>query len=129
MNTVLQKALRIFLLLPAIGFVVAGLRIAVAPEGAVQRLAMPLLDGAARSSQIGDVGAFCMGMGLMMITALRTRKREWFIAPAILLASAAVFRTLAFLFHDAPLLMNMIAVEVVIASSLVLAANKLTEAE
>lgn len=83
MNTALHKALRIFLLLPAIGFVVAGLRFAVAPEGAAQGLAMPLLDGAARSSQIGDVGAFCMGMGLMMLTALTTLKREWFIAPAI----------------------------------------------
>lgn len=129
MNTALNRALRIILLLPAIRFVVTGLRFAVAPEGAAQGLAMPLLDGAARSSQIGDVGALFMGMGLMMLTALTTLKREWFIAPAILLALVAVFRVLAFLFHDAALLMNMIVVEVVIASLLVLAANKLTESE
>ena len=129
MNAVLKKALRIFLALPAIGFVVTGLRFAVAPAGAAKGLAMPLLDGAARSSQIGDVGALFMGMGLMMLTALTTLKREWFIAPAILLALVAVFRVLAFLFHDAALLMDMIVAEVVIASLLVLASKKLIETE
>ena len=127
MNAVLKKALRIFLVLPAIGFLVTGLRFAVAPASAAKGLAMPLLDGAARSSQIGDVGALFMGMGLMILTALTTLKREWFIAPAILLALIAVFRILAFLFHDAALLMNMIVVEVVIASLLVLASKKLIE--
>jgi len=129
MNAVLKKALRIFLALPAIGFVVTGLRFAVAPAGAAKGLAMPLLDGAARSSQIGDVGALFMGMGLMILTALTTLKREWFIAPAILLALVAVFRVLAFLFHDAALLMDMIVAEVVIASLLVLASKKLIETE
>ncbi len=129
MNAVLKKALRIFLTLPAIGFVVTGLRFAVAPGGAAKGLAMPLLDGAARSSQIGDVGALFMGMGLMILTALTTLKREWFIAPAILLALVAVFRVLAFLFHDAALLIDMIVAEVVIASLLVLASKKLIEAE
>jgi len=127
MNTLMNKALRIFLVLPAIGFLVTGLRFAVAPASAAKGLAMPLLDGAARSSQIGDVGALFMGMGLMILTAVTTRKREWFLAPAILLALVAVFRTLAFLFHDAALLMNMIVPEVVIASLLVLASNKLVE--
>jgi hypothetical protein len=127
MNAALKKALRIIVALPAIGFVVTGLRFAVAPAGAVEGLAMPLLDGAARSSQIGDVGALFMGMGLMMLTALTTLKREWFIAPAILLALVAAFRILAFLLHDAALLMDMIVAEVVIASLLVLASKKLIE--
>jgi hypothetical protein len=127
MSAALKKALRIFLALPAIGFVITGLRFAVAPAGAAKGLAMPLLDGAARSSQIGDVGALFMGMGLMILTALTTLKREWFIAPAVLLALVAVFRVLAFLFHDAALLMNMIVAEVAIASLLVLASKKLIE--
>ena len=70
-----------------------------------------------------------MGMGLMILTALTTLKREWFIAPAILLALVAVFRILAFLFHDAALLVDMIVAEVVIASLLVLASKKLIETE
>lgn len=129
MRTALKRVLRIVLALPAIGFLVTGLRFAVAPAGAAKGLAMPLLDGAARSSQIGDVGALFMGMGLMILTALTTLKREWFIAPAMLLALVAVFRVLAFLFHDAALLIDMIVAEVVIASLLVLASKKLIETE
>jgi hypothetical protein len=128
-STALKRVLRVVLALPAIGFLVTGLRFAVAPAGAAKGLAMPLLDGAARSSQIGDVGALFMGMGLMILTALTTLKREWFIAPAILLALVAVFRILAFLFHDAALLLDMIVAEVVIASLLVLASKKLIETE
>jgi len=128
-STALKRVLRVVLALPAIGFLVTGLRFAVAPAGAAKGLAMPLLDGAARSSQIGDVGALFMGMGLMILTALTTLKREWFIAPAILLALVAVFRVLAFLFHDAALLMGMIVAEVVIASLLVVASKKLIETE
>ena len=58
-----------------------------------------------------------------------TEPVSWFIAPAILLALVAVFRILAFLFHDAALLMDMIVAEVVIASLLVLASKKLIETE
>lgn len=129
MSTALKRVLRVVLALPAIGFLVTGLRFAVAPAGAAKGLAMPLLDGAARSSQIGDVGALFMGMGFMILTALTTLKREWFIAPAILLALVAVFRLVAFLFHDAALLIDMIVAEVVIASLLVLASKKLIETE
>lgn len=129
MSTALKRVLRVVLALPAIGFLVTGLRFAVAPAGAAKGLAMPLLDGAARSSQIGDVGALFMGMGFMILTALTTLKREWFIAPAILLALVAVFRLVAFLFHDAALLIEMIVAEVVIASLLVLASKKLIETE
>jgi len=128
-STALKRVLRVVLVLPAIGFLVTGLRFAVAPAGAAKGLAMPLLDGAARSSQIGDVGALFMGMGLMILAALTTLKREWFIAPAILLALVAVFRILAFLFHDAALLIDMIVAEVVIASLLVVASKKLIETE
>jgi hypothetical protein len=129
MSGVLKRVLRILLVLPAIGFVVTGLRFAVAPAGAAKGLAMPLLDGAARSSQIGDVGALFLGMGLMILAAVVTLKREWFIAPAILLGLVAILRVLAWLFHDAALLLQMIIPEVVIASLLVLAARKLTETQ
>ncbi len=126
--SVLKRALRIFLFLPAIGFLVTGLRFAVAPAGAAKGLAMPLLDGAARSSQIGDVGALFLGMGLMILTALLTLERTWFVAPAILLFLIAVLRILAWLFHGAALMMPMIVPEVVIGGLLLLASTKLTEA-
>ena len=127
MSRVLKRALRIFLVLPAIGFLVTGLRFAVAPAGAAKGLAMPLLDGAARSSQIGDVGALFLGMGLMILTALVTLERTWFVAPAILLLLVAVLRVLAWLFHGAALMMPMIVPEIVIGGLLLLASTKLAE--
>ena len=125
MSKVLERALRIFLVLPAIGFLVTGLRFAVAPAGAAKGLAMPLLDGAARSSQIGDVGALFLGMGLMIMTALVTLERTWFIAPAILLLLVAVLRILAWLLHGAALMIPMIVPEIVIGGLLLLASTKL----
>jgi hypothetical protein len=124
-KTALSRVLRVALALPAIGFLVTGLRFAVAPAGAAKGLEMPLLEGAARSSQIGDVGALFLGMGLMILTALVTRERTWFVAPAILLGLVAVLRLLAWLFHDAALLMNMIVPEIVIASLLLVASSTL----
>lgn len=129
MSRVLKRALRVFLVLPAVGFLVTGLRFAVAPAGAVKGLAMPLLDGPALSSQIGDVGALFLGMGLMLLTALVTLERTWFIAPAILLLLVAVLRILAWLFHGAALMMPMIVAEIVIGGLLLLASRKLTEFE
>lgn len=129
MSGVPKKFLRIFLCLPAIGFLVTGLRFAVAPAGAVKGLAMPLLDGAARSSQIGDVGALFLGMGLMILTALVTLERIWFLAPAILLFLVAVLRILAWLFHGAELMMPMIVPELVIGGLLLLASTQLTRSE
>ena len=125
MSNVLERALRIFLFLPAIGFLVTGLRFAVAPAGAAKGLAMPLLDGAARSSQVGDVGALFLGMGLMILTALVTLERTWFIAPAILLLLVAVLRVLAWLFHGAALMIPMIVPEIVIGGLLLLVSTKL----
>jgi hypothetical protein len=123
----LTKILRVALALPAVAFLVTGLRFAVAPAGAAKSLEMPLLDGAARSSQIGDVGALFLGMGLMILTALVTRERTWFVTPAILLVLVAVLRLLAWLFHDASLAMQMIVPEVVIASLLLFASSTLAE--
>ena len=129
MSRVLRRLLRGFLFLPAIGFLVTGLRFAVAPAAAAKGLAMPLLDGAGRSSQIGDVGALFGGMGFMILTALVTRERTWFVAPAILLFLVAVLRVLAWLFHGAALVMPMIVPEIVIGALLLFASTKLTEVE
>jgi hypothetical protein len=128
-SSVLARALRIFLVLPAVGFLVTGLRFAVAPAGAAKGLAMPLLDGAARSSQIGDVGALFLGMGLMILIALVTLGRTWFIAPAMLLLLVAVLRILAWLFHGAALMIPMIVLEFVIGGLLLLASRKLAQVE
>ncbi len=125
----MKRLLRILVTLPAILFVVLGLRWVTDPAGAASALGMPLLDGLGRSSQIGDVGALFLTMGLMILIGLVTRTGSWFYAPALMLAVVALFRLLAWLFHDAPPALDLIAVELIIATLLVLTAPKLSEQE
>lgn len=117
---------RVLVALPAILFVVMGLRWAVDPEGAAAGLGMTLMTGVGLSSQIGDVGSFFIAMGIMMLLGLITGKRSWFQAPALLLALAAVLRVLAWLVHDAALALDMIIVEAVLATLLIMASSRLS---
>jgi hypothetical protein len=125
----MKLLLRVLVTLPAILFIVTGLRWAIDPGGAAAALGMTLLDGIGRSSQIGDVGAMFLSMGTMMLIALITAKRTWFYAPALLLSLIAVYRVLAWLVHDAALAMDMIVVELVVAVILLIAASKLSPNE
>lgn len=125
----MKTFLRVLVTLPAILFVLMGLRWAVDPTGAAAGLGMTLLDGVGRSSQIGDVGALFLSMGIMMLLALITARRNWFYAPALMLTLVAVFRLLAWLVHDAALALDMIVVEVLVASVLLFAASRLSQEE
>lgn len=123
----MKTVLRILVTLPAVLFVVMGLRWITDPTGAATALGMTLLDGVGRSSQIGDVGALFLSMGMMMLLALITARRSWFYAPALMLALVAVLRLLAWLLHDAALALDMIVVEVVIAGILLFASSRLAQ--
>lgn len=122
----MTKRLRLLVALPAILFVVTGLRWVTAPTGVAADLGMPLLEGVGRSSQIGDFGALFFTMGLMILIALVTARRSWFYAPAMILACAALFRILAWLFHDAALPIPMVVLEVVVSSLLLFASTRLS---
>jgi len=126
MDLVWKILFRILVAIPAILFVVMGLRWAVDPEGAAASLGMTLMTGVGRSSQIGDVGSFFIAMGIMMLIGLITGRRAWFQAPALMLALAAVLRVVAWLVHDAALALDMIIVEVALASVLIMACSKLS---
>ena len=123
----MKTLFRVIVTLPAILFIVMGLRWAIDPAGAATGLGMTLMDGVGRSSQIGDVGALFLAMGMMMLLGLVTAKRSWFYAPALMLCLVAVLRLLSWLFHDAALTMDMIFVELVVATILVLAAPRLSQ--
>jgi hypothetical protein len=123
---VLNRVLRLLVVLPAILFVVLGLRWITQPSAAAGALGMPLLDGPGRSSQIGDVGAAFLSMGLLILIALVTGKRSWFQAPALMLSLVALFRVLAWLFHGAPLAVPMIVVELGVAGLLIFASSRLS---
>ena len=121
----MKIVLRILVTLPALLFIAMGLRWGVDPAGAAQGLGMTLLEGAGRSSQIGDVGGMFLSMGVMMLIALFTANRAWFLAPALLLSLIAVYRVVAFLVHDAALATDSIAVEVIVTAVLLAASFKL----
>ena len=123
----MKTLLRVLVTLPAVLFVVTGLRWIIDPEGAATGLGMTLLEGVGRSSQIGDVGALFLSMGSMMLLALITARRSWFYAPALMLSLVAVLRILAWLVHGAALALDMIVVEVLVASLLIFAASRLSQ--
>jgi hypothetical protein len=125
----MKTLLRVLVTLPAVLFVVMGLRWITDPTGAATALGMTLLDGVGRSSQIGDVGALFLSMGSMMLLALITARRSWFYAPALMLSLVALLRVLAWLLHDAALALDMIVVEIVIASILLFASTRLAQDE
>ena len=125
----MNKLLKVLVVLPAILFIVIGLRWAVDPAGAAAALGMTLMEGVGRSSQMADVGTFFLAMGMLMLVAVITAKRAWFHVPALILFGAAIFRIVAWLFHDAALAADMIAVEVVVGGLLLVAAARLSTAE
>lgn len=120
MNTVL----RVVVSLPAILFIFMGIRWVVAPADMAAQLGMPLLEGVGLSTQIGDLGSFFFVGGLFVLIGVITQKRAWFYAPALLLGFTALFRTLAWLLHDATFALDMIAVEVVLVALLLFAASR-----
>jgi len=82
MKNLLRKVLWVLIGLIALNFLVTGLRWAVAPSGAAEALDMSLLNGAGLSTQMGDIGAFFIGMGLFVLLGLVTKKRPvrfWFL--------------------------------------------------
>ena len=87
------------------------------------------MDGVGRSSQIGDVGALFLAMGIMILLALITSRRNWFYAPALMLVLVAILRVIAWLAHDAALTLDMIVVELVVAGLLLLASSRLSQAD
>lgn len=120
----MNKVLKVIVAVPAILFLLIGLRWLFAPAGVAGEFGMPLLDGLGRSTQIGDLGAFFIGGAVMMLLGVLTQNRTWFLAPALLLALTALFRVLAWGIHDASFAATQIAVEVVVAGLLLFAASK-----
>lgn len=114
-DRILGLVFNILLILPASFFLVAGFRWLVNPEAAASSLMMPLLTGAGLSSQMGDLGALFLGMGLLTMGALVTRKGDWLFAVALFLSCIVIYRLLAFALYYATLIMPMVAFELILA--------------
>jgi hypothetical protein len=117
--------LRILTALVGAFFALQGLHWLVNPAAAAAGLAMPLLDGMARSTQIGDLAAFFLATGTTAIVGSRPGRAQWLLAPAGILFTAALGRTIAFAAHGAELATTFIAVEVAAGAFLAFASTRL----
>jgi hypothetical protein len=123
----LNKVLRLLVLLPAILFMVMGVRWLVAPAGIAPDLGLTLAEGVGRSSQIGDMSGYFLTLGTCMLIALISERRNWFYPPMMLLGVTALGRIVAWLLHDATLTVGPIIVEIIVALILLLASRRLPQ--
>ena len=123
----MNKALKLLVLLPAILFVVMGIRWLVAPAGIAPDFGLTMADGIGLSSQIGDMAGYFLTLGSCMLIALISERRSWYYPPMMLLAITALGRIVAWLLHDATLSVSQIMVEVVVALILLLASRRLPQ--
>lgn len=93
----------------------------VNPADAAASLAMPLLDGAARSTQVGDFTSFFVCVAGFALYGAWRQESVWLIPSAALLLSAAVFRTLAWAMHGAAFATAAVAVEILFGGILIYA--------
>ncbi|RPG47311.1 MAG: hypothetical protein CBC94_004320 [Gammaproteobacteria bacterium TMED134] len=99
------------------------------PATAAAGLGMPLLEGMARSTQIGDFSAFFVCVSGFALFGAWQRQGHWLISAGLILGAAAVFRTFAWLVHDAPLASVFIGTEITCAAILILCAGRIHPAE
>ncbi|MAI94994.1 MAG: hypothetical protein CME45_08275 [Halieaceae bacterium] len=119
--------LKILVLVPGVAFLVTGLRWLVAPAGVAPEFGLSLASGIGLSSQIGDMSAFFLTLGICILMGLVTGRKVWYYPAMTLLALTALGRTLAWLLHDAALATSLIAPEVIVALLLFFAARHLPD--
>ncbi len=120
----MNRLLGLLVLLPAVLFVVMGVRWLVAPAGIAPEFGLELAAGLGLSSQVGDMSGYFLTLGICMLTGLVSGRRTWYYPPALLLSLTAIGRVVAWLFHDAALAPQ-IGVEVVVAVILLVASQRL----
>ena len=121
----INKAIKLLVLLFGILFLVTGLRWLLAPAGIAPDFGLALGSGIGLSSQVGDMSAFFLTLGVCMLMGLTTRRSIWYYPPIMLLSLTAVGRVLAWLIHDAALATQLIAPEVIVSLVLLFASRRL----
>ncbi len=117
-------ALRILAALPGALFCLIAFQWLVSPGQAANNLDLPLLSGAALSTQIGDTGSFFLGIGVSFLLGAIRLERQWFLAAALLVGGAAAYRVAAWGLHGAPLAIDKIAVELLSLAIAAFAASR-----
>ena len=122
---IMNTAIKLLVLLFGILFLVTGLRWLLAPAGIAPDFGLALGSGIGLSSQVGDMSAFFLTLGVCMLTGLTTQRSVWYYPPIMLLLLTAVGRVLAWLLHDAALATQLIALEVIVSLVLLFASRRL----
>ena len=121
----MNTAIKLLVLLFGVLFLVTGLRWLLAPSGIAPEFGLALSSGIGLSSQIGDMSAFFLTLGVCILMGLTTRRSVWYYPPIILLSLTAVGRILAWLLHDAALATQLIAPEIIVSLILLFASRRL----
>ena len=121
----INTAIKLLVLLFGILFLVTGLRWLLAPAGIAPDFGLALGSGIGLSSQVGDMSAFFLTLGVCILMGLTTQRSVWYYPPIMLLSLTAVGRVLAWLIHDAALATQLIAPEVIVSLVLLFASRRL----
>ena len=112
---------------PAVLFIVMGLRWLLDPAGIAPSLGLSLETGLGLSTQVGDLAAFFLVLGISTLIALVTGQRAWYYPGVMLLLIAASGRLIAWVLHGAALPVQVIGFEIVIALGLLTASRWLPD--
>jgi len=121
----MNNLFKVLVTLPAILFIVMGIRWLVDPAGIAPEFGFALAEGLGRSSQIGDMSGYFLTGGICMLLGVVSGQRIWYYPPMIMLSLTALGRVLAWLVHDASFAADKIAPEVIISLILLVAATRL----
>jgi hypothetical protein len=120
-----MPSLRLVIVILGAVFTLQGVGWLVDPARAAAGLGMPLLDGMARSTQVGDLAVFFLVAGATMMLGTRPGRSGMLYFPAALIGGAAVTRTLAWALQGADFAAFFIAVEVIVGVTLLQGARRL----
>ena len=122
----MDKALQILAALAGAFFLlIMGGRWVVDPAAGAQALQMIYMEGAARNSQIGDLGALFLCMGGFALYGVWKKRPDFLYASACLIGMTAVMRVFAGVAHDAPTIWEFVVVELIAVAIWVGHARKL----
>jgi hypothetical protein len=124
----MSPTIRVVSALPGVLLTSIGIRWLLQPSAAAESVGMPLLDGLARNTQIGDLGSFFLCSGAMFLLGALRQERHWFHCGAMLMGVTAICRTWAFLFHNTPFPAEAVIPEIAMAGIALYAASRIPEA-
>lgn len=106
-------------------FALQGLMWLVDPAGAADGLGMPLLDGLARSTQIGDLSGFFLCLGGFALWGAYRSAPAYVRCAGCLVGLSSVTRTIAWAAHGADFALQFIVIEIVCGGLLLFSAARL----